>query len=204
MIAPAELVRRFFLSGGVGILLGLFYDFLRPLRPRLTQLCDLIFVLSALLGWVYVSFGICLGQLHWGYTAGMILGGFLWEGTIGKHLHPVFHYLWKILGYPFHKISGFFRKKRKKLFAFLKKWVTIEWNKRCQKRQHSGGESLGKKAGKSRISQQACNHGHRFGRSHLRHHRRGVSAGRPGRKQESIRVDARASRRSGSRQPGTQ
>ena len=176
MIAPAEMARRFLLSGGVGVLLGLFYGFLRPLRPRLTHLCDLVFVVSALLGWVYVSFGICLGQLHWGYTAGMALGGFLWECTAGKYLRPIFRKFWKILAYPLQKISHFFKRKSKKLFAFLKKWVTIEWNNRCQKRQHSGGGPFGKKTRKIGISQQPPDGGHRSGGRHFRHRRSGDAA----------------------------
>ena len=56
---------------GVGAGLGLVYGFLRPLRPRLTHLCDLLFVLAAFWGWIYVGFGICLGDVNMACTMAM-------------------------------------------------------------------------------------------------------------------------------------
>ena len=81
MTAPALAAGRFLAACGIGALLGLFYGFLRPLRPRLTHLCDLLFVIAAFFGWLYLGFGVCLGDLRLGYTAGLAAGGFLWEKT---------------------------------------------------------------------------------------------------------------------------
>ena len=44
MIPPAEALRHFGIAFGLGCLLGVLYGFVRPLRPRLTALSDLIFL----------------------------------------------------------------------------------------------------------------------------------------------------------------
>ena len=55
---------RWLLSGLVlGCLLGVYYGFLRPLRPRFTLLSDLLFVPVAGWVWLYYSFAICGGDI---------------------------------------------------------------------------------------------------------------------------------------------
>ena len=106
MTAPALAATRFALALGVGVALGLIYGFLRPLGPRLNWLRDSIFVLCALFGWIYLGFGLCEGDLRFGYTAGMILGAFAWEMTVGRLLRPVFSCFWKFFAFllvPFKK-----------------------------------------------------------------------------------------------------
>ena len=131
MTAPALAATRFALALGVGVALGLIYGFLRPLGPRLNWLRDSIFVLCALFGWIYLGFGLCEGDLRFGYTAGMILGAFAWEMTVGRLLRPVFSCFWKFFAFllvPFKKTTGYFQLFSKKLFAKCKKWVTMGWN----------------------------------------------------------------------------
>ena len=125
MISPALSAARFAIAVLMGMGLGLIYGFLRPLRPRLTALADLIFVLAAAAAWVYLGFAVCLGDLRLGYTAGLIIGGIGWEMTIGRLLRPVFWGIW----WPLRKIFRFFNNFSKKLFASAKKWVTIYWSK---------------------------------------------------------------------------
>ena len=95
MTAPALAARRFLLALAVGAGLGLVYGFLRPPRRRFTHIFDGIFVLVTLWAWVYLSFGLCKGELRFGYTMGMLLGAGLWEMTAGRLLRPVFTGFWK-------------------------------------------------------------------------------------------------------------
>ena len=142
MTAPAVAAARFCMAGAVGAGLGCFYGFLRPLRRKRHAIPDLIFVLAAFWGWLYVGFGICRGDLRMDWFFGMLLGGIGWECTVGRLLRPVFSgfwkglgKLWKLLVWPFKKIIGFLAKNAKKVFAKCKKWVTIQWNNYCSKRK---------------------------------------------------------------------
>ena len=121
MTAPSLAAARFGVALLMGGGLGLIYGFLRPLRPRLTTLADLIFVGALSAAWLYLSFAVCQGDIRLGYTAGLGLGAMLWELTAGRLLRPVFAIIWL----PFQKIFHFFCKFLKKLFASIKKWVTI-------------------------------------------------------------------------------
>lgn len=153
MTAPAVAAGRFLAACAVGAAVGLLYGFGRPLRPRLTHLWDGITVIAALLGWIYIGFGICRGEVHFGGTAGMLLGAFAWECTVGRLLRPVFfgfwRVLWKILAFlwmPIEKIFIFFRKIFKKLFAFRRKWVTMEGDIGRKQKRRPGGVKHGKEA----------------------------------------------------------
>ena len=97
MTAPALAAQRVAMALAVGAGLGCFYGFLRPLRPRLTHLCDTVFVLAALWAWIYTSFGLCQGDLRLGYTTAIALGALLWEVSVGRLLRPVWRYFWKFL-----------------------------------------------------------------------------------------------------------
>ena len=114
------------MAGAVGAGLGCFYGFLRPLRRKRHAIPDLIFVLAAFWGWLYVGFGICRGDLRLAWFFGMLLGGILWESTAGRLLRPVFFEFWRLLLWPFEKIFSFLAKNAKKVFAKCKKWVTIQ------------------------------------------------------------------------------
>ena len=81
---PALTAARFLSAAGVGLLLGLWYGFLRPLRPRFTALADGAFLLGAFRSWLEVAFRICGGDLRLGYFLGMILGGILWDRLPGR------------------------------------------------------------------------------------------------------------------------
>ena len=81
--APALAAQRFGAALLLGATLGIFYGFLRPLRPRFTWLSDTLFVLACFWAWLVLSFGVCLGDLRIGYTAGIGLGCLLWEATAG-------------------------------------------------------------------------------------------------------------------------
>ena len=132
MTAPALAADRFAAACLIGMVLGLAYGFLRPLRPRLTALADFLFLLAAAAGWVFLSFRICQGDLRLGYNAGLLAGGFFWEYTAGRVLRPVFRAFWRgikrllrLLFLPFQKILQIFRKIIKKIFASRKKSGTI-------------------------------------------------------------------------------
>lgn len=153
MTAPARAAADFLLACGVGAILGAFYGFLRPLRPRLQTLCDGIFVLAAFLAWVYTGFGIFGGQLGLLPCCALLAGAVIWEIALGNHLRWLFSGFWHIFLLPIKYIFRFIRKFFKKLFAFRKKWVTIQWNNRLHYKRTVGGVPHGKKTRKSGIPQ---------------------------------------------------
>ena len=82
MITPGESALRFLWGLALGVGLGVCYDFLRPLRKKRNAPADLIFVVCAFLAWVYLSFGVCLGDIRVDITAALPLGALLWLGTL--------------------------------------------------------------------------------------------------------------------------
>ena len=95
MTEPHLAAWRFFLSTLAGMGLGLWYGFLRPLRPRFTALSDFVFLLGAGAVWLWMGFSLCEGDLRMGSLGALYLGGFLWEGAFGRLLRPVFFGFWK-------------------------------------------------------------------------------------------------------------
>ena len=83
MTAPEEAAGRFLWACLLGLPLGAAYDFLRPLRPKFTAAADGLFLLAVGWAWLYLGFGICRGDLRLGYSAGLLAGGLIWEGTAG-------------------------------------------------------------------------------------------------------------------------
>lgn len=145
-MTPAQAAVRFGWGLVLGGGLGLLYGFLRPLRRRHQLLPDTLFIAAAFYAWLILSFPICQGDIRLGITAALPIGGILWEMTAGRVLRPVFCLFWKvvfrifsILSLPFKKIIGFFLNFLKKVFAYIKKWVTIGWNIRRHRRE-SGGD----------------------------------------------------------------
>ena len=134
----------------LGIALGVFYGFLRPLGRRHRQIADLLFVLALYPVWIFFAFGIAGGDLRFGYTLGLFGGVVLWETTFGKWLQPVFAGFWRAIyriyrffTLPFRKIFKKLAKIAKFLFATGKKWVIIKWNNRLQKAKRHGGVTHG-------------------------------------------------------------
>lgn len=151
MTGPALDGWRFFCACKIGLALGLFYGFLRPLRPRHPLMSDLLFLPVMGYAWLYLSFAICRGDIRLGYCAGLFLGAAVWEMTVGRLLRPVFQGFWKVISRiwtgiwrPFQKIFKKIYKNAKKLFAIWKKWFTIIWTNRRKLRQKNGGAPSGK------------------------------------------------------------
>lgn len=94
---PAESLRHFFQAFLIGLPLGAYYGFLRPLRPRHTLLSDFLFLPAAFYAWLVVGFGICLGDLRLGCCSGLLLGAVVWDATCGRLLRPVFAWFWRML-----------------------------------------------------------------------------------------------------------
>jgi hypothetical protein len=125
MTVPAVAAKCLLAALGIGGALGGLYDFLRPLRPRLTGLTDLLFVIAALWGWVYLTFGVCGGDSRLGCTLGMLIGGVLWECSLGWLLRPVWKGFWLVFLWPGKKIANIFYKFYIFMLAIGKKWFTI-------------------------------------------------------------------------------
>ena len=117
----------------LGCALGLFYGFLRPLRPR--WIADLIFIPVLFWTWLYLGFGLCRGDLRMAYTMTLPCGALLWEWLFGTALQPIFSLFWcgffrplSLLLRPFKIILKKAIKFSNFLFARSKKWVTIKCN----------------------------------------------------------------------------
>lgn len=121
MTVPGEAALRVLWGLAVGALLGLWYDFLRPLRHRHNAPADICFVLTMLLAWVWYSFRICGGDIRFGGTAALGLGFLLWLGTAGMAVRKVFYWFWLAIFRIFSVFVQPFVKIFKKIWLFLKK-----------------------------------------------------------------------------------
>ena len=125
-MTPAVGASRLAIGCLLGMVLGMWYGFLRPLRR--TVIRDLLFAAGAFYLWLYYSFAVCRGDLRLGMLAAMGMGAAVWEASAGRALQPVFELIWKNLS----KLAGaavfpmktflFFLEK---MFASVKKSVTI-------------------------------------------------------------------------------
>ncbi|MBQ2892958.1 MAG: hypothetical protein IJE24_02370 [Oscillospiraceae bacterium] len=131
MTAPALAADRFLAACLIGMQLGFVYDFLRPLRPKFTAVGDILFLFALGAGWVYLGFGVCRGDLRFGYTVGLLAGILFWELTATRLLRRFFAAFWR----PFQKFFRIFIKNVKKLFATAQKKVTIKCTQKIQKRR---------------------------------------------------------------------
>lgn len=152
MTGPALDGWRFLWGCGIGVILGVWYGFLRPLRPRHTFLSDLLFLPAMGYAWLYLSFAICRGDIRLGYTVGLLIGAYIWQWTVGRWLQPVFQGFWRLISKIWHLFfeifKNFFKKIRenaKILFAIWKKWFTIVETNRRMMRRKNGGVRNGKK-----------------------------------------------------------
>ncbi len=131
----------------MGLGLGVFYCFLRPLRQRHTHFADTLFVCGTFYAWIYLGFGICAGDLRFGYTAGLLGGAMLLNWACGRVLAPVFAAFWRVVGKIFLPLKKIWRENKKILkkgFAIGKKWVTISKNTRRAKTRQDGGIAHGR------------------------------------------------------------
>ena len=131
------------LLGGV---LGVFYDFLRPLRGRNNAPADLVFVFAMIAVWVQFQFGLCAGQIRLATTSALGLGFAFFELSLSRLTKPVFFWFWRvvfsffgIITLPVKKFFEKIRKITKKVFASFKKTGTMEGNRRRISRRKLGG-----------------------------------------------------------------
>ena len=151
MNLPSIVAQRFLIACLLGCALGIYYEFLRPLRKKWTNLSDIAFVAGAFWVWLYLGFGVCEGDLRFGFSVALLGSSILFVVTIGSLLKPLFSIFWRMIGhilgvfaYPikqFYKNIRFFSKF---LFARVKKWGTMK------KRRKERGERLGKEEKKVR------------------------------------------------------
>ena len=132
MTAPETALVRLAWAVGLGLGLGFVYGFLRPLRQKVCWPADLLFMVVVFQAWIYLSFGICRGDIRMGATAAMGLGIVTWEMSVGKLLRRPFSLFWSGIGrvirvifLPLAKIFQIIRKICKKVFASQKKRGTI-------------------------------------------------------------------------------
>ena len=114
MNSPQTAALRFVCAWLAGMVLGLYYGFLRPLGARHRTLADALFLAGVIPVWLLHSFAICRGDIRIGQTAGLGLGFLLWELTASRPLRPVFSEFWRVFLYPWKKILFFCKKIVKK------------------------------------------------------------------------------------------
>lgn len=124
MTAPAVSARHLACSLLLGAALGVYYEFLRPLRPRHTRMADGLYLLGAVWAWLFLSFRVCRGDLRLGYTAGLAVGAAVWEWAFGPGLRPVFSGFWKMI----RTILGAFFFPVKKFWKFTKNYLHLRKN----------------------------------------------------------------------------
>lgn len=146
MMRPGIELTRFFLSLCTGGVLGICYEFLRPLRPRHTLTADLLFILAASYGWLYIGFAVCDGDLRIAYYTGMIAGILLLIPPSHRLLSPIFRGFWNLCGVLLTPAEKILRKTRnfKKIFvASGKKMVKIKENTLSNRQHTTGGDRNG-------------------------------------------------------------
>ena len=82
-MTPGTAAYRLVCALALGAALGLFYGFLRPLRPKYTVLADGVFLLGAFWVWLYYNFDICQGDIR------LLRGTFRRGACLGGHRRPV-------------------------------------------------------------------------------------------------------------------
>jgi hypothetical protein len=134
-MSPHEALRHFLIALGLGSLTGLYYGFLRPLRPRLTTLSDLLFCAGGFYAWLVLAFGVCRADIRPGCSSGLVIGAVVTDLTVGKLLRPVFFGFWRLISrilgifsFPFKKILQKCEKTAKFIFATGRKAVIIKRN----------------------------------------------------------------------------
>ncbi len=136
---------QFFLSGALGIALGIHYDFLRAIRQihrRLTVLLDLWFCVTMLGAMLAIALYAGQGQFHLFMFIGTALGAILYFLGPGRWLLRGFTYFFGFFAGVRSKIKKFF----KKAFSNGVKSVRILFNKigmilRRQKRGEAAHEN---------------------------------------------------------------
>jgi hypothetical protein len=155
MTVPSIAAVRFLTACFYGVLLGVLYGFLRPVRRRMTNFADAIFVAAAMWAWLRLSFLICRGDIRLGCSMGLAVGAVAWEMTLGKCLRRPFRWFWDGVGAILRFLTAPVRKIFKKTLTFLKKriasarkLVTINWRNRRRNAAEVGGKSHGRISGK--------------------------------------------------------
>ena len=98
MTVPAIAAARFAAGCGLGMLLGIWYDFLRPLGAKRYALRDLAFLGGFCWAWMQLMFGFCRGDLRPGAFFSLLLGFCLWQMTAGRLVRPLFFGFWRMVG----------------------------------------------------------------------------------------------------------
>ena len=134
MTAPALAAHRFVCCCLLGAALGVYYEFLRPLRPRHTLAADALFLTGCVWVWLIMSFRVCRGDLRLGYSVGLLAGGIVWDRT------HFFRILEIRQGNP-----GLCAAARKKIFRICKNFICI-----CEKMGYNKVESSSGKTAKTK------------------------------------------------------
>lgn len=137
MTAPALAAHRFLCCCLLGAALGVYYEFLRPLRPRHTFAADVLFLSGGAWVWLLMSFRVCRGDLRLGYSVGLLAGGIVWDLVFGGLIAPVFSGFWKFV----RSLLGFALIPAKKNFKICKNFICICGKMGYNKMELSSGKT---------------------------------------------------------------
>jgi hypothetical protein len=138
MTAPALAAHRFVCCCLLGAALGVYYEFLRPLRPRNTLAADALFLTGCVWVWLIMSFRVCRGDLRLGYSVGG--GDRLGSGVRQPDRTHFFRILEIRQGNPGLCVAA-----RKKIFRICKNFICI-----CEKMGYNKVESSSGKTAKTK------------------------------------------------------
>ena len=130
MTVPAIAAARFAAGCGLGMLLGIWYDLLRPLGAKRYALRDLAFLAGFCWGWMQLMFGICRGDLRPGAFFSLLLGVLpVADDRRAAGQTPVFWFL-AAGGGNFRLSLDAFQKNFKKIEKFICIFAKIGYNER--------------------------------------------------------------------------
>jgi len=136
MTAPALAAHRFLCCCLLGAALGVYYEFLRPLRPRHTFAADVLFLSGGAWVWLLMSFRVCRGDLRLGYSAGLLAGNRLGSGVRRPDCACFFRIL------EVREVApGLCSHSRKKIFKICKNFICICGKMGYNKMESSSGKT---------------------------------------------------------------
>lgn len=116
-MTPETAAARSAAALAMGLALGLWYDLLRPLRPRHTLFADSLFLAAAFWAWLELSFRICRGDIRMGFSAAMAAGWAAWQALPGRWIRPCVFRFWgaiyRTAAFIFRPLKIFFKKRGK-------------------------------------------------------------------------------------------
>lgn len=89
-----------------GMLIGISYDIILPLRKKHTNISDAVFVFASIVLWLWYNFKICRGDIRLSYHAGVVPGFMIWRMSFSRYLCQ----LLCVIDHKYNKVLSNFKK----------------------------------------------------------------------------------------------